>query len=111
MICETLTDLQQRVAEVLEIDSVSRVDLFIRELEAYGINNLEQFEDAYYGCYPNVEKFAEDLCVDIYHDEMNNLPIWVESAIDWELVWYQTLRHDFFEVQFDGEVYLFNRNF
>lgn len=111
MVCETLTDFQQRVAELLEIDSVTRVNLFINELKAYGIDDVETLEEAYSGCYPNVEKFAEDFCVDVYHEAMESLPIWVESAIDWELVWHQTLRYDFFEIPFDGDTYFFNCNF
>jgi hypothetical protein len=111
MVCETLTDLQQHVAELLEIDSVTHVNLFINELKSYGIDDVEKLEDAYFGCYPTVEKFAEDFCVDVYHDEMEKLPAWVEDAIDWELVWHQTLRYDFFEITFDGYTYFFNNNF
>jgi hypothetical protein len=79
MVCETLTDLQQHVAELLEIDSVTHVNLFINELKSYGIDDVEKLEDAYFGCYPTVEKFAEDFCVDVYHDEMEKLPAWAQA--------------------------------
>ena len=108
---ETLTRFQEHVASILEIDSVSRTDLFIDEIEGCGINSIDTWNDAYFGCYPNVQTFAEDFINECYSDSINNLPIWLQTAIDYEMIWYQTLRHDFFEVEFDGEVYIFNRNF
>jgi antirestriction protein len=107
----TLTRFQDLVASILDIDSVSRTDLFIDEIEGYGVNSVDTFEDAYYGCYPNVKTFAEDFVNEVYSHVINELPSWLQYAIDYELIWYQTLRHDFFEVEFDGEVYIFNRNF
>ena len=108
---ETLTRFQEHVASILEIDSVSRTDLFNNEIEGYGIHSMDTWDDAYYGCYPNVQTFAEDFITECYSDSINDLPIWLQTAIDYEMIWYQTLRHDFFEVEFDGEVYVFNRNF
>jgi hypothetical protein len=96
---ETLTRYQEFIANHLGIDSVYRTDLFRNELEGYGVDCIESFEDAYYGCYPDVQTFVEDFVNECYSD-----------AID-EMIWYQSLRHDFFEVEFDGEVYIFNRNF
>ena len=108
---ETLTRFQDLVASILDIDSVSRTDLFINEIEGYGVDSVENFEDAYYGCYPDVKTFVEDFVNECYSDAIDSLPIWLQTAIDYELIWYQSLRHDFFEVSFDGEVYVFNRNF
>ena len=48
---------------------------------------------------------------DIYSSEMDALPTWVHHAIDWELVWHQSLRYDYFTVYFDSEYYFFNQNF
>ena len=108
---ETLTRYQEFIANHLGIDSVYRTDLFRNELEGYGVDDIETFEDSYYGCYPDVQTFVEDLVNECYSDTINDLPIWLASAIDYEMIWYQSLRHDFFEVSFDGEVYIFNRNF
>ena len=108
---ETLTRYQEFLANHLGIDSVTRTDLFRHELEGYGVDSIENFEDAYYGCYPDVDVFAEDFVNDCFSDTINELPHWLQSAIDYELIWHQSLRHDFFEVEFDGEVYIFNRNF
>ena len=107
----TLTRFQEHVASILETDSVSRTDLFIDEIEGYGVDSVDTFEDAYYGCYPNVQTFVEDFVNDVYSHVINELPDWLQYAIDYELIWYQSFRHDFFEVEFDGEVYIFNRHF
>ena len=108
---ETLTRYQEFIANHLGIDSVYRTDLFRNELEGYGVDDIETFEDSYYGCYPDVQTFVEDFVNECYSDTIDSLPIWLASAIDYELIWHQSLRHDFFEVSFDGEVYIFNRNF
>ena len=108
---ETLTRYQEFIANHLGIDSVYRTDLFRNELEGYGVDDIETFEDSYYGCYPDVQTFVEDFVNECYSDAIDSLPIWLASAIDYEMIWYQSLRHDFFEVSFDGEVYIFNRNF
>ena len=108
---ETLSEFQQFLANKLDIDSVTRTDLFRHELEGYGVNSVEDFEDAYFGCYPNVQTFAEDFVDDVYYNVIADMPTWLQTAIDYEMIWYQTLRHDFFEIEFDGEVYIFNRNF
>ena len=107
---ETLTRFQEHVASILEIDSVTRTDLFISEIAGYGVESMQDFEDAYYGCYPNVQTFVEDFVNDVYSDVINELPDWLQYAIDYELIWHQSFRHDFFEVEFDGEVYIFNRH-
>jgi hypothetical protein len=99
---ETLTEYQQFLANHLGIDSVTRTDLFRHELEGYGVVNVQDFEDSYFGCYPDVSTFVDDF--------ISQLPTWLQTAIDYELIWYQSLRHDFFEVSFDGEVYIFNRH-
>lgn len=108
---ETLTRYQEFIANHLGIDSVYRTDLFRNELEGYGVDDIETFEDSYYGCYPDVQTFVEDFVNECYSHAIDSLPIWLASAIDYEMIWYQSLRHDFFEVSFDGEVYIFNRNF
>ena len=107
---ETLTRYQEFLADHLGIDSVTRTDLFRHELEGYGIDSIPEFQDSYYGCYPDVQTFVEDFVNECYSQTINELPHWLQSAIDYEMIWYQSLRHDFFEVEFDGEVYIFNRH-
>ena len=111
MTATTLSPLEVHVADIIESDSVSAVDKFLTELSDYGIDTVDQFDDAYSGCYPDVATFCEDLLSDIYHQEIESLPSWLQCAIDWDLVWHQSLRHNYFEVYFNGEYYLFNRDF
>ena len=82
---ETLTEYQQFLANHLGIDSVTRTDLFRHELEGYGVDSIENFEDAYYGCYPDVQTFVEDFVNECYSDVVDNLPTWLQYAIDYEM--------------------------
>ena len=108
-----MTDLQQRVSEMLCSDDIERIDKFIDELDDYGIDTEEQIDDAYYGCYPSAANFVEDFCEDVYSVEIGNMPSFLQIAIDWEAVWYQSFQHDFFTVydRDSGDYYFFNRNF
>ena len=60
MTTATLTDMQQRVSELFDIDNMSKVDTIIKELEGYGIESEEQLDDAYSGCYRDEATFCED---------------------------------------------------
>jgi len=111
MTATTLSPLEDHVADIIESDSVSEIDNFLTELSGYGITTVEQFNDSYSGCYRDVATFCEDLLCDIYSAEIESLPSWLQFAIDWDLVWHHSLRHDYFEVYFKGEHYFFNRNF
>ena len=111
MLTETLTEFDRAISEVIESDSVADVKRFKEELEDYGLTSLEQFEEAYCGCYRDESTFCEDFMSDIYSSEIDALPVWLQTAIDWELVWHQSLRHDYFTVYFDSEYYFFNRYF
>jgi hypothetical protein len=111
MIAPTLTRFEDAISKVIESDSVADIEQFMEELESYGITDIEQLEEAYSGCYRDEATFCEDLMSEMYSSEMDALPIWVHHAIDWELVWHQSLRYDYFTVYFDSEYYFFNQNF
>ena len=111
MTTATLTDMQQRVSELFDIDSVSKVDTIIKELEGYGIESEEQLDDAYSGCYRDESTFCEDFTNECYSESIDAMPVWLQTAIDWELVWYQSMRYDYFAIYHDAEYYFFNRNF
>ena len=111
MLTETLSQLDHAISEIIESDSVTDVKHFQEELEAYGITSLEQLEEAYCGCYRDEATFCEDFMSDCYSSEIDALPVWLQTAIDWELVWHQSLKYDYFAVYFDSEYYFFNQNF
>ena len=79
---ETLTEYQQFLANHLGIDSVTRTDLFRHELEGYGVDNIPDFQDSYYGCYPNVQTFVEDFVNECSSNVVNNLRKWLQTDID-----------------------------
>lgn len=64
--------------------------------EAYGA-----FEDAYAGEWSSLGEFAENQA-ELFL-ELDNLPGWITSHIDWENVWECELRHEFFAVSVDGD--------
>jgi hypothetical protein len=107
----TLTDLQQRVSELFDIDNMSKVDNIIQELEGYGIESEENLDDAYSGCYRDESTFCEDMLCDVYAEQIEAMPVFLQTAIDWELVWYQSMQYDYFAIHHDSEYYFFNRNF
>ena len=109
----SLTDFQQRVSELFETDDIGRIEFFTSELEAWGIDNEDQIDDAYYGCYPSESNFVEDLVDDCYKDVIDSMPTFMQTALDYELMWHQSFQFDFFTIydRDNGEYYFFNRNF
>ena len=105
------SDMQQRVSELFNIDNIAKVDTIIKELEGYGIESEEQLDDAYSGCYRDEATFCEDLLCDVYSEAIDAMPVFLQTAIDWELVWYQSMQYDYFAIYHDAEYYFFNRNF
>ena len=78
---------------------IAAIDAFI---ELWSVEDLDHFQDAYYGEYESGAEFAESFandCGDIPRD----LPSWIE--IDWKESW-ENLQYDFHEQ--DG--YIFNAN-
>ena len=90
-------------------------DAFIKMLEpSVGIKNAEQFEEAFEGEHEGVgahvtTKFTEEWCEDVYPTD--DLPDLYKNAIDFELVWYQSLHHDYYDMEFKGKTYFFRKHF
>ena len=74
------------------------VDAFVDE---FGIQNIEHFQDAYYGQYDSEEQFAEQYTGDVYGEPPAHL------VIDWQQTWATNLSYEFTFA--DG--YIFNSNF
>ena len=79
---------------------------FFNELVDYGIESLEQFNDSYQGQHRSGADFTESLCEDCGYLD-GDFPMFIKSHIDWETVWSNELRFDYFEV--DG--HFFSNNF
>ena len=86
---------------------------FMDLLSEYGITTAEQFEDAFFTSFSyaldesHFGEFVEYIVTEI--DCQPDLPEFL--VIDWEASWYRNYRHDFFTIEFDGEVYFFRNNF
>ena len=109
-------DTQELIDEIHEstqfIIDEEEYDLFIAELENEGITTAEEFCDRFTGEWVGVgdhvtTKFTEEWCEEVYPTD--DMPDLYRCAIDFELVWYQSLRYDFYDMEFKGNTYFFNR--
>ena len=85
-------------------------DSFIEELSLYGIEDAQQFEDAY--CQ-EVEGHGERVFAEFSEELIESCgyeikPDFIANCIDWELVWHSALKHDYQAVEFKGNTYFFH---
>ena len=108
---ETWQQLEIAVADTGMIDSMP--ERFWKDLVSYGIESVEQFEDAYAGQYDSAAEFTEQLCDDCGYLSESNLPTWISGCIDWDLVWNSSLSYDYFIVEGKrpGDLRFFSRHF
>lgn len=98
------SDVQSYFTDLTDAQVVKLCD----ELDAYGINTFEQFEDALAyttdSGFRAQEEFAEYIYCELGCNEIDDI---LEGCIDWQVVWDTAYRFDFFELT-DGEnVYFF----
>ena len=84
-------------------------DSFIEELANHGINDAEQFDDAF---EREVEGYGERVFAEFSEELMESCgykiePEFIVNCIDWELVWYSSLRYDYQTIEFKGNTYFF----
>ena len=103
----TISPEVREFSDALEDNGYSFTVVVVQEMMDYGIETISQFEDAYQGQHLDGASFAEQLCEDIGYLEESNLPAFIQSHIDWETVWSNELRFDYFEI--DG--HFFSNNF
>ena len=103
------------------LNDIPDMDLSLfKEINDYGIENVDQWEDAYVCSMRttyNVEsQFTEQLMDDLgYLSDLSTsdgqVPDFLTSHIDWQAVWDCELRHDYFTIQYDGMTHFFSRYF
>ena len=91
------------------------VNLF-QEILDYGIENVDQWEEAYVCSMPTsirVEaQFVEQLMDDLgYLSEESDVPDFITSHIDWQEVWDCELRHDYTTIEYGDQTHFFSRHF
>ena len=110
-------DEQQFIDEISDRTSFiideEEYDEFIDELNGYGITNASQFENAFNREWEGTGDrvcalFSEDL---IEQCGYSIEPEFISHCIDWELVWYSTLRYDYNAIEFKGNTYFFSNHF
>ena len=110
-------DVQELVDEISDrtsyITESSEYNEFMEELESYGIITASNFEDAFMGEFPGfgnkvVSEFSSDLMESC---GFSCEPEFISNCIDWELVWYSSLRYDYNEIIFKGNTYFFSNHF
>ena len=77
-------------------------DAVVTFIDNFSIDDLDKFEDAYYGVYDSPEHFVENLVT-----EVDCVPIPEHLVVDWTATWESNYQYDFI---FDNNC-VFLRNF
>ncbi len=103
------------------LNDIPDMDLnLFKEINDYGIENVDQWEDAYVQSMRtsiHVEaQFTEQLVDDLGYfswDGPNEgpAPDFIIAHIDWQEVWDCELAHDYFVIEDGDYTHFFNRNF
>ena len=116
---DSLTDQDQELYDIIEetCPEFSKLEgkqcrEFMDELSEYGITTAEQFQNAYCAQfdYAHDESHYGDF-VEYWVTEIDCKELPEFLVIDWQASWYRNYRHDFIDIEFDGEVYFFFANF
>jgi len=107
---QVLFDYVQDIIEYVD-------DELIEELDSYGIETVEQFEDAFAGQYDGYgstspeAQFTEELVSDCGYLE-GDLPSFISNHIDYQSIWDCELIHDYFTIEHrDTSSLFFSRHF
>ena len=98
------------------LNDIPELDLELFNLiNGEGIENVDQWEDAYAGSLPTSYKveaqFTESLMYDLGYLDDNNVPTDLANCIDWQVYWDRDLRHDYLTIEYDGMTHFFHRYF
>lgn len=96
---DSLVSYYESYCECGEEYNYAAVDAFCSE---FGVENIDNFQDAYYGEYETPEIFAENY---VSETQGTLIPDWI--VIDWEATWKCNLQYDF---SF-AEGFIFYKNF
>tara|TARA_B100000614_G_C14511891_1_gene478913 strand:- start:1001 stop:1390 length:390 start_codon:yes stop_codon:yes gene_type:complete len=85
---QAFIDHYETVVGLFDHYEIEAIDAFI---ETFSIEDIDHFQDAYYGEYESGAEFAEQFANDIGYIN-RDLPSWIE--IDWQESW-ENLSYDF----------------
>jgi len=111
-----MSEQEQEFFNYISEDIPDVDDQLFRDIIDYGIETVEQWEDAYVCSMPtnyNVEaQFVEQLMDDLgYLNEDSSIPNFITSHIDWQEVWDCELTHDYFIIESEDQTHFFSRHF
>ena len=114
----TSTKFENSFFEYIKND-IPDIDMnLLAEIMDYGIENVDQWEDAYVCSMPTsirVEaQFVEQLVDDLGYlgdGTESDIPDFLTSHIDWQEVWDCELSHDYFTIEYDDATHFFSRYF
>lgn len=103
---ELIDAISERTYFIIDEDEY---DAFLEELANHGINDVQSFEDAFQAEYEGYGErvygeFSEQLIEDCGYTIQ---PEFIANCIDWEQVWYSSLRYDYNAIDFKGNTYFF----
>ena len=110
MTTATLTRFEQDLSDEL-VPYLEREDLIklADELNSYGVETIEQFQDSFYfraDKYDAVDEFVDHIIEEVWCLE---IPYWV--VVDREATWRSNLCFDFFTIDVNGETFFFHNHF
>lgn len=85
-------DAIQEYLSLYEYDQQIVMDYF----NATNVFNPEEASEAYVGTFADGAEFADSMAYDLI-PELQDLPVWIASHIDWQAVWDAELHYDYFE--------------
>jgi len=111
-----MSEQEQEFFNYISEDIPDVDDQLFRDIIDYGIETVDQWEDAYVCSMPtnyNVEaQFVEQLMDDLgYLNEDSSIPNFITSHIDWQEVWDCELTHDYFIIESEDQTHFFSRHF
>ena len=103
LLIDQISDITQYIIDEDEYDA------FIEELANHGINDASQLEDVFSGEW---EGYGERVFTEFSEDLIESMgytiqPDFIANCIDWEQVWYSSLRYDYQTIEFKGNTYFF----
>ena len=110
-------DMQELIDKIADrtysIIAEDEYDAFIQELCDLDITDASTFDDAFFGEYDGIGEDVYGTFCEQFYDELGMMPddSVIRNCIDWNQVWYYSMQHDYYPLQFKGNTYIFNRNY
>jgi len=106
MMKEFIDEVSDKTSYITE---ENQYDDFIELLADEGITTAEEFEEAF---EVEVEGYGERVFAEFAEELIDSMgynlqPDFLRNCIDWSLVWYGSLRHDYIAIEYNGNTYFF----